>query len=253
MATRMPGAVWKPISVNFDRGGIEVPSRGLCLHVAQGNSSLYGWFSNSRAQVSSHFWASKTGVIEQYVDCADKAWAEAAGNSQYVSVETEGYNTEFLTDAQLNAVSRIYAWGHSQFGWPFVVQNTPGGQGFTWHGAGGAAWGGHPDCPGNSRRWQMPEILRRAQNGTEDDVVTDDDIRKIVERVWAYAPADVTPPVKQGSLREMETSTYNKVGDVQNQLAYNNDAVTKRLAQVAEAVRRIAAKDGVDVSDLPLL
>jgi hypothetical protein len=165
LMARYPGAVWKPLSRNFNPGA-RTAQLGLILHVQAGNGELSGWFSNPAAQASSTFWVSKTGELYQYMEAGtDKSWAQAAGNSRYDSVETEGQPTEALTDAQVKALAALVRWEHEQFAMPYTVINTPGAKGFGWHGMGGAAWGGHTGCPGDIRRAQMPQILALAQQG----------------------------------------------------------------------------------------
>lgn len=157
----MPGATWRPVR-NFRPGGT-TEHRGLVLHVQQGDNSPFGWFDNPESSASSDFWVSKAGVIEQYVDTGtDRAWAQGAGNRTYASVETEGYVEQPLTDAQIEGVARIYAWGHQSFGWPLAVVDSTTAPGLTFHGAGGAAWGGHTGCPGELRKAQRPRIIARA-------------------------------------------------------------------------------------------
>lgn len=163
---RMPGALWRPVQA-FTPGDSR-EQRGLVLHVQEGNNSPFGWFNNPDNRASSDFWVSKTGVIEQYVNTGvDKAWAQAGGNAYYASVETEGYHGEPLTDAQIAGVARIMRWGHDTFGWALRVIDSTTESGLTWHGAGGAAWGGHYDCPGAARKNQRPQIIMLALG--EDD------------------------------------------------------------------------------------
>ncbi|MCZ1006321.1 peptidoglycan-binding protein [Streptomyces lydicus] len=158
---RMPGATWRPV-INVHKDGTK-EHRGLVLHVQAGDNSPFGWFNRSDSQASSDFWVSKTGVIEQYVDTGvDYAWAQAGGNPYYASVETEGEPSEPLTAAQVEGVAEIYAWGHKTFGWPLVVIDSTTAHGLTWHGAGGAAWGGHTGCPGDLRKKQRADIMARA-------------------------------------------------------------------------------------------
>lgn len=159
---RYPRATWKPIPINFSRNGIRRPTLGLVLHVQGGNGELSGWFSNPKSQVSSHFWISKAGAVVQYVDTDDRAWAQAAGNPDYLSVETEGYPTEALTNAQITSLAALYAWGAKVFAWPNALAEIPGGRGLGWHGMGGTAWGNHPGCPGDKRKAQRKDVLFRA-------------------------------------------------------------------------------------------
>ncbi|MFF0293141.1 N-acetylmuramoyl-L-alanine amidase [Kitasatospora sp. NPDC004614] len=158
---RFPGATWRPVINRTAAGRSE--QRGLVLHVQDGNGSLFGWFNTASSKASSDFWVSKSGTIEQYVDTGnDRAWAQAAGNNVYASVETEGYPSEPLTVAQIEGVAQIYAWGAHLWGWPLRVVDTTTDRGLTWHGAGGSAWGGHPDCPGEIRKAQRGAIIARA-------------------------------------------------------------------------------------------
>ncbi|MFJ1708582.1 N-acetylmuramoyl-L-alanine amidase [Kitasatospora sp. NPDC088346] len=157
----MPGAVWRPVRNRTAAGRTE--QRGLVLHVQDGRNSPFGWFDDEDSEASSDFWVSTSGRIEQYVDTgSDRAWAQGAGNRAYASVETEGYPSEPLTAAQIEGVAQIYAWGARLWAWPLQVIDSTTERGFTWHGAGGAAWGGHPDCPGPIRKAQRGAILARA-------------------------------------------------------------------------------------------
>jgi hypothetical protein len=178
---RYSGAVWKPLSRNFNPDA-RTAQLGLILHVQAGNGELSGWFSNPSAQASSTFWVGKDGTVVQYMEAGtDKSWAQAGGNALYDSVETEGYPTEKLTDAQVTALAKLVRWEHATYGMPYTVINTPGARGFGWHGMGGAAWGGHTGCPGDLRRAQMPRILALAQEGdTTTHTTSEEDDMQIV-------------------------------------------------------------------------
>jgi hypothetical protein len=145
------------------------------LHVQAGNGSLRSYFDTPSVQASSTFWVGKAGQLEQYVDSSLRAWAQAAGNSTYCSVETEGQPGEALTDAQVNTLAKLYRWGHEVHGWPYVIADIPGAKGFAWHGMGGRAWGGHTGCPGDLRKAQRPRILQLAQGGIPAVVVPEED------------------------------------------------------------------------------
>ena len=181
MTAVVPGFTYRQIPRNFGTEHWDY-SLGLILHVATGpaDASLYGWFSNPAAQASSHWWAGASGGREQYLDPDEHvSWAQADGNSLYHSVETGGEPSQPLTDAQIDAVAGIYRWGHDHFGWPYRLAEHPGEKGLGWHGMGGTAWGGHPYCPGDLRKAQRAEILRRAQetdtNNQENDMQLSDD------------------------------------------------------------------------------
>ena len=103
---------------------------GMVLHVQAGNGALSGWFNNPTAQASSTWWAGKAGGREQYGNPdTDKFWAQAAGNSTYHSIETEGQPSEPLTAAQIESCAVAYAFGHVRYGWPFQLAEKPGQRG----------------------------------------------------------------------------------------------------------------------------
>jgi hypothetical protein len=160
-----PFAAWRPISTNY--GGAMGKIYGLVLHVQEGDNSLYGWFNNPAAQVSAHFWCSKAGALEQYLDPPRQtAWAQAAGNPNYVSVECEGFATEAMTPGQLATVARLLDWSASTFGFAVAGPVAHGSHGFTQHcnlnGTPDPAWGNHV-CPGPIRLAQEPTIVAAAQ------------------------------------------------------------------------------------------
>jgi hypothetical protein len=159
---RFACATWRPISVNY--GGKMSANLGLVLHHQGGNGGLYGWFNNPSAKVSAHFWAGKGGQIEQYVDSSVVAWHGMSLNSRYVAVETEGCApgnpNEPLTEAQINAVARIYAEGARLHGWRNALANADGQAGFGYH-----RMAVSTACPNDARLSKRPEILKRAFGG----------------------------------------------------------------------------------------
>jgi len=126
------------------------------------------WFHNPSAKASSHFGVGKGGRIFQWVDTDDAAWAEAAGNSSWISIECEGQPGDSLTDTQLNAVAQVVSWAHETEGFPLQISDSPAVPGLGWHGMGGTAWGNHPNCPGDPIKAQRPAILgsNGGSNGT---------------------------------------------------------------------------------------
>lgn len=178
MVAIAPGFTYRQIPCNYTAEHWDW-SWGLILHVATGpaDASLYGWFSNPTASASSHWWAGASGGAEQYLDPMEhQSWAQADGNASYHSVETGGDPDAPLTEAQCQAVARIYRWGHDRFGWPYQLAEAPGQKGLGWHGMGGAAWGGHTGCPGDLRKAQRQHILDLAQGAaaspTQEELMT---------------------------------------------------------------------------------
>jgi hypothetical protein len=158
-AGQYSGATWMPVG-SANHGGAMTGHVGLVLHVCQGDGSQFGWFNNPKSEVSAHFWVSKTGQVEQYVDGNTEAYHAADANGTYNGVETEGFATDPLTDQQITSIAGIYQWGVKSYGWPKQLCDTVGGAGFAWHGLGGAAWGGHNQCPGDPRKAQRADILK---------------------------------------------------------------------------------------------
>jgi hypothetical protein len=142
-------------------GGMQA-HRGLVLHIQEGTESgTDAWFHNSSSQVSAHFGNPKSGPLDQWVDTDDRAWAEVAGNPDWISVENEGHSGDALTASQVENVAQLYAWLHQTYGVPFQLSDSSV-PGLTGHGLGGAAWGGHYDCPGQPVLDQRSHILARA-------------------------------------------------------------------------------------------
>ncbi len=145
---------------------------GVVLHIQEGTEAgTESWQRNPASQVSSHFLAPKRGRLRQMVDTADKAWCQAAGNAHWLSIENEGYHGQLLTADQLESCSQVLAKAHQLYGVPMVATNDPYGSGLGWHGMGGAAWGGHYDCPGTPIVGQRPAIINRAT-----EIVNGDDM-----------------------------------------------------------------------------
>lgn len=161
--SRMTGATWRPIPVNFTKGGQD-SVRGVVIHIMAGTlAGTDSWFRNTKAQASSHFGTGKAGALYQWVDTVDRAWAQAGGNRDWLSIENEGKGGDTLTDEQLNRCAEVLAWAHKTHGVPLQLATSTSGKGLAYHGMGGAAWGGHTSCPGPKIVAQLGEILARAK------------------------------------------------------------------------------------------
>lgn len=158
---RMPGATWRPISVNHTKGGIS--ARLLIFHTMEGTlSGTDSWFRNSSSRVSSHFGVGKNGTIYQWVDTSDRAWANAGANSIAISIENEGTGSEPLTEEQIEANAAIYAWSNQVHGVPLQYASSATGSGLGYHRQ-FSSWSlGGTSCPGNARIGQRTAIMERA-------------------------------------------------------------------------------------------
>jgi hypothetical protein len=151
--------------------------RGFVVHIASGfYQGTIDWQHNPAADVSSHFVVARDGRVAQCVDTADRAWTQRAGNSDWLSVECEGFalddglhashpGWERLTDAQIQAIARLLVRGHQQYGYPLQLAGSPDGRGLGYHSMGaehGYNWG-HLHCPGEPIKAQLPAILARAK------------------------------------------------------------------------------------------
>lgn len=159
---RYPNAVWIGDTVNRTPDGM-VEVRGLVQHVQQGTEAgSEAWFKNAASQASAHFLNPKVGALRQLVDTRDKAWAEAAGNAHWISVENEGKSGESLTYSQIVNLAGLYSWLNQVYKIPFILTDDVNGNGYGWHGMGGVAWGNHPDCPGEPMKADRIKILEMA-------------------------------------------------------------------------------------------
>lgn len=174
---RYPNAAWRGPVPNENSGGM-LAHYGLVLHIMEGTlDGTDSWFHNPAAQVSAHFGNPKGGGLVQWVDTDDKAWAEAAGNPYWVSVENEGNSGDSLTDSQVENLANLLVWLHGVHGVHLQVTDDVNTGGLAYHALGGAAWGGHYDCPGAPIIAQRPQIVARA-----------------LEIAGTPAPAGNTPP-----------------------------------------------------------
>jgi hypothetical protein len=244
-----PQAIWVPWAhreaLPDDMGGVLSASHGLVLHVQEGGGDPWGWFDRPDVEASSHWWVSLTGVLVQYVPATRAAWAQQAGNSGWHSVETEGLHTGPLTGEQVTALRYLYDWGAYWWGWPRRLAESTTGTGLGWHGMGGAAWGGHVNCPGVPRRAQRAQII--VPIGGDDGMPgpsawTDDDWTAYNAHAGTRPPPAVTPTIRQPDMDSVAGATYNKAGSLQTAVAALTSAVAAAVpAHAAElAVARAA-------------
>lgn len=178
-------ATWRGPTSN--QGGPMIEQRGLVIHIAEGTyEGTIAWQRNPTADVSSHFVVAKSGAIAQVVDSDVTAWTQRDGNGHWLSSENEGFIPGALTDAQIEANARLFAYGHFKYGYPLIVATSPTGKGLGHHSMGaenGYNWG-HPSCPGPAIVRQKQQIVNRAiqiVNGAKTVELTG---KQIAEVVW---------------------------------------------------------------------
>lgn len=194
-----PPTIYPPARVRLVRntsGWMVEPTRGLIPHVQVGRGSLFGWFDNPSSKVSAHLWLSYGGEFEQYVPFNRRAWAQAAGNPFWISVECEGFETEDYTAIQVQRLAELYAWGMAEFGWRAEITDSPAGFGIGTHRMGGVPWGGPRPCPGDIRANRRGDILRQALaigavQQLREDVMTPEQEQRLLDAIGSLPEAIV--------------------------------------------------------------
>jgi hypothetical protein len=155
---------------NGHSGRMVVPSgvKGAVMHTMAGYyEGTIAWFNNPKSQVSAHFGVAWSGQICQFGPVNGwMALAQKAGNPNWYSIEFEDdlKSATPLTQAQIDAGAQLLEClsASSVGNFPMQITNTPGTEGFGWHGMGGNAWG-HLDCPGDVRKAQRQKIIDLAK------------------------------------------------------------------------------------------
>ncbi|WP_282204556.1 N-acetylmuramoyl-L-alanine amidase [Kitasatospora fiedleri] len=242
---RMAGTAWIGPTPNQRAGGMS-EFRGLVLHIQDGTEAgSEAWFKNPDSQASAHFLNPKSGGLRQLVDTADRAWTQGAGNAYWISVENEGRGGDALTSSQVENCAQLLAWLHRTYGVPLQLADDPNGRGLGWHGMGGAAWGGHYDCPGKAVLAQRGQILARTQqiiNPTPTTPVQEDDMpsaQEVAEAVWSFRLPDPDTPGRGVA-----------AGDIQAYSDHRHNVLYGQLAGLSAAVKTLAGlvSQGVDTA-----
>lgn len=132
---RYPGAVWRPIEMQYLSGLKMVAYNRINHHVVAGYGSPWAFFNHS-GRASSTFWVAKSGLVEQYMDTIYRAEADLQGNDATISIETESKG-EAWTEAQLAAIIALDAWLMQTHGIPCRIADDSkigaSSQGLSWH------------------------------------------------------------------------------------------------------------------------
>lgn len=164
-----PIAISRHMTPNRYDSGFAARARGVVQHTEDGfEAGTLATFMDPGSQVSAFFSIGEDGTAHQYLPAGHGyvAWAQADGNPKWYSIECEDKlrSGTPMTDSQLTVFAQVYSALAERDGFGYAVTDDPsGGRGLITHGDGGSAWGGHPDCPGQVRRAQRPEILARAR------------------------------------------------------------------------------------------
>jgi len=155
-------------TVNGTAGGGSAQMMGVVMHTEDGyEQGTIDTFNNPASRASAFFSIGGDGLAHQYGPVGRNwmAWAQGDGNESWYSIEdSDGTHPSVpLTAAQVTAFAQILECLSRFAGFPLQLSDSPSVKGLGWHGMGGAAWGGHPACPGDVRKAQRPAILALAK------------------------------------------------------------------------------------------
>lgn len=186
---RAPFAEWRGENLPNKTKGQMYAHKGLVVHIIGAGTlvSADNWFHNPAAEASAHFGIRKDGHLVQWVGTGSTAWAEAAGNHYWLSVEMESVGEE-LTQAQVETAARLFAWLHKKYGFHLQLTSDVNREGLGHHSMGGAEWGNHLMCPGNRVINQKPDIVHRAR-ALLDAPVEEQEQREKIEPPKVILPA----------------------------------------------------------------
>jgi hypothetical protein len=196
---------------------------GVVMHTMVGNApGAVSWFNNPASQASAHFCIAQDGAVTQMgpVGKGWIAWAEAAGNPEWYSIEhaDDGDPANPLTPAQITASAQLIECLSAFAGFPLQISDSPSVKGYGWHGMGGEAWGGHPDCPGDVRRAQRPQIIALAMAIRSGGTAAPAPAKPAVPpgqwldpSEWTWAEATITGTGLDG---KVHTFAYSKASNV---------------------------------------
>ena len=150
---------------------------GLVVHTEVGNDpGTQAWFNNPASAASAFFAVGQDGSIIQFGPVGKDwmAWAQVAGNPMWYSVEDadNGHPPTPFTDAQVAGIAQLAEVLSRFAGFPLAVTDSVSTKGIGVHSMGGAAWGGHYDCPGDVRKAQRPAIVALAKKIRAGGTVT---------------------------------------------------------------------------------
>lgn len=162
-----PVSITHMTSPNHYSSGFADKARGLVQHTEDGfTAGTVATFMSEASQVSAFFGVSESGAAQQFLPVGHGyvAWAEGAGNPDWRSCECEDMTKtgQPMTQAQMVAFAQILEACSEYDGFPLQITDDVNGTGLITHGDGGVAWGDHPDCPGDVRKAQRPQIIALA-------------------------------------------------------------------------------------------
>jgi hypothetical protein len=165
---RGPVNISHQMTPNRHDSGFAAKAKGLVQHTEAGfEAGTFATFMDPSTEVSAFFSVGEDGTAHQYLPVGRGfvAFAEAAGNPYWYSCECEDklHPGHPMTNIQLQVVAQIFDATATHDGFDYAItDDTERGSGLITHGDGKVAWGNHPDCPGEVRKAQRPEIIALA-------------------------------------------------------------------------------------------
>lgn len=191
MVTGSSLAVWRPIAGKHYNGRHGLNVTHIDLHIMCGTlGGSDSWFRRWNVRACSHYGIGKFGKIYQWIDEVNGSWADANRNADCggITIEHEGGLKGIpCTQACIEASARLCADISRRYN-----------LGKLWHdGLNGNVWlhreipgTTHADCPDlapNGLPYQQVIDMANSILETGDsDVVSDNDIQRIAEKVWQY-------------------------------------------------------------------
>lgn len=234
MATKLPGARWRPIRVNYTNRK-RARTDAVVLHVTASNAaSQFAWFNNPRARASAHLHIALDGTVEQHVDLDKIAWGSGDGNARVITIETAGTGSGRWTTAQLAALERTLAWLCERYSIPAALLGTSraGERGIGWHRlgidgnfpslpdiragriqrGGGERWSSSRGkvCPGDDRIRQVPALVERVAEILTPPVLEEDEMY-LIRRLGATHPKRKYALVSGGRVIEVGRTTARRL------------------------------------------
>lgn len=152
-----------PSGVNHTRGGNR--PRIIVIHIMEGwLEPTDRMFHDPHRQASAHFGVGTDGRMFQWVDTNDQAWHAFAANTYSIGVEHAGMAADGLTDDQITATGKLYAWAHRHY--PALnlwINKRITGSGIAYHRKYDSWNLNHHSCPGDKAIKQIPAILEVAK------------------------------------------------------------------------------------------
>lgn len=222
---RYPRAVWRPLP---EQQGSYNKTQ-VIVHTMVGSlEGTYNYFRQNAITTESTFGVGDTGRVEQWMDSAEKADANYRANERAVSIETEDRAdpNRPWTPAQMSALVALIAWCCRTHDIPARWCRTPTDPGIGWHAMFGApsAWTNAPGktCPGAVRISQLrtevfPRVVRALASTTQEDDVTEQDKKDIIEGILNYPIRSRVDKTQTFALKDYIASLDQRLTELDNQ------------------------------------